>query len=125
MVVCRAHAGWSSRAGFPYRFDLPAARLVADPRRLLERAAVNQELAAVLSESGFMPEQSGFSAAHSALLQPFAGPAWFAVGDAACSLTSAEMRWLSCYYKKVPLRGPANRRKVYTITTACITGWSG
>src|SRR5438445_13201257 len=85
MVVCRAHAGWSSRAGFPYRFDLPAARLVADPRRLLERAAVNQELAAVLSESGFMPEQSGFSAAHSALLQPFAGPAWFAVGDAACS----------------------------------------
>jgi len=55
-------------------FDLPAARLVADPRRLLERAAVNQELAAVLSESGFMPEQSGFSAAHSALLQPFAGP---------------------------------------------------
>jgi len=66
-------------------FDLPAARLIADPRRLLERATVNQELAAVLSESGFMPEQSGFSAAHSALLQPFAGPAWFAVGDAACS----------------------------------------
>ena len=78
-------AGGRRVLAFHTDFDLPAARLVADPRRLLERAAVNQELAAVLSESGFMPEQSGFSAAHSALLQPFAGPAWFAVGDAACS----------------------------------------
>ena len=66
-------------------FDLPAARLVADPQMLLERAAVNRELAALLSETGFTLERSGFSAAHSSLLQPFAGPAWFAVGDAACS----------------------------------------
>jgi len=66
-------------------FDLPASRLVADPQKLLERAAVNPELAALLSQTGFTLEQSGFSAAHSALLQPFAGPAWFAVGDAACS----------------------------------------
>jgi flavin-dependent dehydrogenase len=65
--------------------DLPGARLIADPKKLLERAAANHELAAVLTESGFTLEQSGFSAAHSAFLQPFAGPAWFAVGDAACS----------------------------------------
>jgi flavin-dependent dehydrogenase len=66
-------------------FDLPGTRLIADPKKLLERAAANHELAAVLSESGFTPEQSGFTAAHSALLQPFAGRAWLAVGDAACS----------------------------------------
>jgi len=65
--------------------DLPAARAVADPKKLLGRAASNQELGAVLSESSFSPEQSGFAAAHSAVLQPFAGPAWFAAGDAAFS----------------------------------------
>lgn len=65
--------------------DLPAARLVANPRDLLERAAANQELRAVLSECDFAPERHGVAAAHSAILQPFAGPAWFAVGDAACS----------------------------------------
>jgi flavin-dependent dehydrogenase len=65
--------------------DLPTARSVADPKRLLELASVNRELGAVLSESGFSREQSGFAAAHSAILQPLAGPAWFAVGDAACS----------------------------------------
>jgi flavin-dependent dehydrogenase len=65
--------------------DLPGARVIADPKKLLQRAAANPELAMLLSESGFTPEQSGFSAAHSALLQPVAGPAWFAVGDAACS----------------------------------------
>jgi flavin-dependent dehydrogenase len=66
--------------------DLPTARAVADPKRLMGRAAANQELGTVLSESGFSPEQSGFAAAHSAILQPLAGPAWFAAGDAACSL---------------------------------------
>jgi flavin-dependent dehydrogenase len=65
--------------------DLPIARTVADPKRLLQGAAANQELGAVLSESSFTPELSGFAAAHSAILQPFAGPAWFAAGDAACS----------------------------------------
>jgi flavin-dependent dehydrogenase len=65
--------------------DLPVARSVADPKRLLGHAAANQELGAVLSESGFSPEQSGFTAAHSAILQPLAGSAWFAAGDAACS----------------------------------------
>ncbi len=66
-------------------FDLPAARLVADPRNLLQRAKDSSELAAILAESGFVPEQSGFSAAHSARLEPMAGRAWFAAGDAACS----------------------------------------
>lgn len=66
-------------------FDLPMARAVADPKRLLERAATNRELGAVLSESGFSQEHSGFAAAHSAMLQPFGGLAWFAAGDAACS----------------------------------------
>jgi flavin-dependent dehydrogenase len=65
--------------------DLPGARLIADPKNLLERAAANSELAGILSESGFNIEHSGFRAAHSARLQPMAGPAWFAAGDAACS----------------------------------------
>jgi flavin-dependent dehydrogenase len=65
--------------------DLPTARSVADPKRLLRRATTNRELGAVLSESGFTPQQSGFTAAHSAVLQPFAGNAWFAAGDAAFS----------------------------------------
>lgn len=66
-------------------FDLSEARQVADPRNLLERATASSELAAILSDSSFTPEQSGFCAAHSARLQPMAGPAWFAAGDAACS----------------------------------------
>jgi flavin-dependent dehydrogenase len=65
--------------------DLSVARSVADPKRLLELASVNLELGAVLSESSFSPEHSGFTAAHSAILQPLAGRAWFAAGDAACS----------------------------------------
>lgn len=65
--------------------DLPTARLIADPRNLLQRAAASAELAAILDESGFTPEHSGFCAAHSAQLQPMAGHSWFAAGDAACS----------------------------------------
>ena len=65
--------------------DLPGARVMADPQKLFELAMANRGLGAILSESGFSVEQSGFGAAHSALLQPAAGPAWFAVGDAACS----------------------------------------
>lgn len=66
-------------------FDLAAAREVSDPQRLLQRAALSSKLAAVLTDSGFVPQHCGFSAAHSSLLQPFAGRAWFAVGDAAFS----------------------------------------
>jgi len=66
-------------------FDLPAARVIADPGNLLQRAAGSFELAAILEESGFTTEQSGFCTAHSAQLQPMAGHGWFAAGDAACS----------------------------------------
>ncbi len=65
--------------------DLPAARSLADSKTLLPRAAAHHELGAMLSESSFTPEQHGFCAAHSAILEPFAGPGWFAVGDAAFS----------------------------------------
>jgi flavin-dependent dehydrogenase len=40
----------------------------------------------VLGESGFVADaESGFTAAHSALLEPCVGPAWIAAGDAALS----------------------------------------
>jgi len=65
--------------------DLSAARSVADPKKLLARGLASQELSAMLSESHFTPEQCGFTAAHSAILMPLAGSAWFAAGDAACS----------------------------------------
>ena len=66
--------------------DLPQARGFADPTTLLERAAPNSELAAILAESHFTPtDQLGVTAAPSAVLHPFAGPSWFAVGDAAFS----------------------------------------
>ena len=91
-------------------FDLPAARLVADPQKLLERAAVNRELAALLSETGFMLEQSGFSAAHNAVLQPFAGPAWFAVGDAAFSFDPLSSQGLlNALYTGLAAAGAADR----------------
>jgi len=65
--------------------DLPVARSAANPKKLLQCAAATDELGAVLSESDFSPERSGFAAAHSAILQPLGGSAWFAAGDAACS----------------------------------------
>src|SRR6266536_898112 len=66
--------------------DLPEARLAANPKSLLECAAAHRDLAAVLSESCFTPTgQFGFTAAHSAVLQPVAGPRWFGAGDAALS----------------------------------------
>jgi len=66
--------------------DLPPARGFANPKMLLERAAPDSELAAILAESHFTPtDQFGVTAAHSAVLRPFAGPSWFAVGDAAFS----------------------------------------
>jgi flavin-dependent dehydrogenase len=66
--------------------DLPEARAFADPKRLPQRVAPDGELAAILSESRFTPaDQCGVTAAHSAVLHPFAGPSWLAVGDAALS----------------------------------------
>ena len=66
--------------------DLPEARAFADPKLLPHRVARDGELAAILAESRFRPtEHGGVTAAHSAVLHPFAGPSWLAVGDAAFS----------------------------------------
>jgi flavin-dependent dehydrogenase len=66
--------------------DLPAAHDTRNAKALLERAAACPELGSVLAESNFLPSpQFGFTAAHSAVLQPAAGHTWFAVGDAAMS----------------------------------------
>ena len=71
--------------------DLPCAgaRVRREPAglpALVQRAAPNSELAAILAASRFTPTQHcGVTAAHGAVLHPVAGPAWFAVGDAAFS----------------------------------------
>jgi flavin-dependent dehydrogenase len=66
--------------------DLPSARVARDRDTLLACAHTHHELSAVLGESGFMADdESGFTAAHSALLEPCAGPSWIAAGDAALS----------------------------------------
>ena len=65
--------------------DLPAARMAADPQALLARARATDELARVLAECEFAPQRSGFSTAHTLAVDPCAGRAWLAVGDAALS----------------------------------------
>ena len=66
--------------------DLPAAREARHSGDLLARAATCHELSAVLEAAGFRAEkQCGVSAAHSAVLEPCAGPGWVAIGDAAIS----------------------------------------
>src|SRR5262245_36913033 len=67
--------------------DLPEARAFANPKLLPQRVPPNGELTAILSDSRFTPtEHGGVTAAHSAVLHPFAGPSWLAVGDAALSV---------------------------------------
>jgi flavin-dependent dehydrogenase len=66
--------------------DLPAAREAKHRNALLARATTCHDLSAALEATGFSAEaQSGISAAHSALLEPCAGPGWMAIGDAAIS----------------------------------------
>lgn len=66
--------------------DLPAAHAISDRKVLLERAREQPNLAAVLSDSGFIPGTGfGITAAHSAILTPVAGSGWCATGDAALS----------------------------------------
>jgi flavin-dependent dehydrogenase len=61
--------------------DLPAAR---DRDALVARARAAKELAALLDASGFVAEETaGFTAAHSATLDPCAGRGFLAAGDAA------------------------------------------
>jgi flavin-dependent dehydrogenase len=67
--------------------DLPAARGVRSRDVLLSRAMSTVELRAVLAAADFRPDtEPGFTAAHSAILEPCAGPGWLAVGDAALAL---------------------------------------
>jgi flavin-dependent dehydrogenase len=64
--------------------DLPAARIARDRDALLARATSAKELADLLHASGFVAEEtSGFTAAHTATLEPCAGPGFLAAGDAA------------------------------------------
>lgn len=66
--------------------DLPAARVARNRDALLTRAGQHLELSAVLSDCGFLADtQSSFTAAHSAVLEPWAAPGWMAIGDAALS----------------------------------------
>jgi flavin-dependent dehydrogenase len=66
--------------------DLPAARSARNPDELLATAKTLDELGAVLAEAGFVAaETTGYTAAHSGSLDPCAGQAWLAAGDAALS----------------------------------------
>jgi flavin-dependent dehydrogenase len=64
--------------------DLPAARIARDRDALLAHTTSAGELRALLASSGFAADaESGFTAAHSATLDPCAGDGFLAAGDAA------------------------------------------
>jgi flavin-dependent dehydrogenase len=64
--------------------DLPAARVASDRDALMARAESTSELSELLHHSGFAAEETaGFTAAHTATLEPCAGPGFLAAGDAA------------------------------------------
>lgn len=64
--------------------DLPAARLARDRDELLARAMLAHELAALLDAAGFVAEDTaGFTAAHTAALEPCVDDGYLAAGDAA------------------------------------------
>lgn len=64
--------------------DLSAARIARDRDALLQHARSASELATWLDEAGFVADDTaGFTAAHSATLEPCAGDAYLAAGDAA------------------------------------------
>jgi flavin-dependent dehydrogenase len=64
--------------------DLPAARIARDRDALLAHAKSAYELATLLDSAGFIADEtSGFTAAHSATLEPCAGDGFLAAGDAA------------------------------------------
>jgi len=65
--------------------DLPAARAAADPEILMAQALRTAELARLLAECAFVPRRNGFTAAHTGAVDPCAGRAWLAAGDAAMS----------------------------------------
>lgn len=64
--------------------DLPAAHVARDRDALLQSARSMRELAAWLDDAGFVADDTaGFTAAHSATLEPCAGDGFLAAGDAA------------------------------------------
>ncbi|MFL6245358.1 MAG: FAD-dependent monooxygenase [Thermoanaerobaculia bacterium] len=64
--------------------DLPAARVARDRDALLQSARSTRKLASWLDDAGFVAEDAaGFTAAHSATLEPCAGDGFLAAGDAA------------------------------------------
>jgi len=65
--------------------DLPAAGSARNPDELLTTAKALDELGAVLADAEFVAETVGYTAAHSSTLDPCAGEAWLAAGDAALS----------------------------------------
>jgi flavin-dependent dehydrogenase len=70
--------------GFHTDSDLPAAQLASQPAALLANAPPSGEFAEILDQL-ISPDcaQHGVTSAGSSVLQPCAGPAWLAVGDAA------------------------------------------
>ena len=66
--------------------DLPEAAACNHQQGLLQRLRQNTQLSVYLDECAFVPgQQHGYCAAHTAVLEQFAGPNWLAVGDAALS----------------------------------------
>jgi flavin-dependent dehydrogenase len=64
--------------------DLAAARVARDRLALFDQAQSLGELSSLLRDCSFVPDGAcGFTAAHSAALQPCAGAGWLAAGDAA------------------------------------------
>jgi len=62
--------------------DLPAARIAHESTMFAEHAADTIEIGAILAESEFVPDQGGFTAAHSSTLHSCIGDGWIAAGDA-------------------------------------------
>ena len=62
--------------------DLPASRVAHQGIRLAKHVAGTDEIAMILAECEFTPEQGGFTAAHSSTLDPCIGDGWIAAGDA-------------------------------------------
>jgi flavin-dependent dehydrogenase len=64
--------------------DLPASRIAHDRDSLLAHTTSAHELGSLLDSSGFAADaESGFTAAHSSILDPCAGDGFLAAGDAA------------------------------------------
>ena len=67
--------------------DLPQARAAADVAALVARARRVPGLSALVEGCGFRPTSAhGYLPAHGSCLEPCAGKAWLAVGDAAVSV---------------------------------------